>query len=105
MESNDFYSTLANLPTTYQFDLSDNSIVGTTVRGPARGVTFNPITVVAYRETGEIFGTNKRETYRAARALGLTREFTEHVYNATTGVSNRGNTQVVRGKIRSALGV
>ena len=78
MESNEFYSTLAS---------------------------FNPVTVLAYRQTGEVYGTNKRETLKAGRVLGLTREFTTHVYNATAGVSNRGNTQVVRGKIRSALGV
>ena len=68
-------------------------------------MTFNPVTAVAYRSTGEVYGTNKRETLKAGKALGLTREFTNHVYNATTSVSNRGNTQVVRGKIRSALGV
>lgn len=105
MESNDFYSTLAELPSTYQFYLRDKSIVGTTVRGATKGVVLNPVTAVAYRQTGEVFANTKRETRRAARALGLTREFADHLYDATTGVSNRGNTQVVRGKIRSALGV
>lgn len=105
MESNDFYTSLAKLPTTYKFGVEENTIVGTTTRGSARGATFNPVTAVAYRQTGEVYGTNKRETLKAGRALGLTREFTSHLYNATTGVSNRGNTQVVRGKIRSALGV
>ena len=105
MESNEFYSTLSSLPKSYNFGVQDKKITGTTSRGSARGVTFNPVTVVAYRETGEVYGTNKRDTLRAGKALGLTREFTNHVYNATAGVSNRGNTQVVRGKIRSALGV
>jgi len=105
MQSNEFYSTLASLPQSYQFGVQDNTIVGQTNRGSGRGVTFNPVTVVAFRETGEVYGTNKRETLKAGRALGLTRQFTETVYNATTGVSNRGNTQVVRGKIKSALGV
>ena len=103
MKSSEFYLTLSNLPSTYHFGVEGKSIVGTTNRGTARGVTFNPVTALAYRSTGEVFGTNKRETLRAGKALGLTREFTSHVYNATTGVSNRGNTQVVRGKIRSAL--
>jgi hypothetical protein len=84
MESNEFYTALSKLPSSY---------------------SFNPVTAVAYRHTGEVYGTNKRETLKAGKALGLTREFTSHVYNATAGVSNRGNTQVVRGKIRSALGV
>ena len=105
MESNEFYSTLASLPQSYQFDVEDNTIVGTSKRGKTRGVSFNPVTVLAYRQTGEVYGTNKRETLKAGRVLGLTRVFTTHVYNATAGVSNRGNTQVVRGKLRSALGV
>ena len=84
--------------------LEDKTITGTTNRGSAKGVTFNPLTAVRI-ELREKFFTNKRETLKAGKALGLTREFTNHVYNATTGVSNRGNTQVVRGKIRSALGV
>lgn len=105
MESNEFYTTLASLPKSYNFGVVDNTIVGSTTRGAAKGVTFNPVTAVAFRQTGEVFGTNKRETLKAGKALGLTREFTNHVYNATTGVSNRGNAQVVRGKIRSALGV
>jgi hypothetical protein len=105
MESNEFYKTLASLPSTYSFGIQDNTIVGKTNRGKGRGVTFNPVTVVAFRQTGEVYGTNKRETLRAGRALGLNRNFTETVYNAITGVSNRGNTQVVRGKVKSALGV
>tara|TARA_Y100001938_G_C7971202_1_gene369424 strand:- start:123 stop:440 length:318 start_codon:yes stop_codon:yes gene_type:complete len=105
MESKDFYQLLASLPTTYQFGVEDNTIVGTTTRGSARGTTFNPVTALAYRHTGEVYGTNKRETLKAGRALGLTREFTNHVYDATKSSSNRGNAQVVRGKIRSALGV
>jgi len=105
MENNEFYTTLASLPKSYSFGVVDNTIVGSTNRGSAKGVTFNPVTAVAYRQTGEVYGTNKRETLKAGRALGLNRSFTETVYNATTGVSNRGNTQVVRGKVKSALGV
>jgi hypothetical protein len=100
MESNDFYRALASLPKSYRFSITDNVITTT-----QSGQTLNPVTAVAYRKTGEIYGTNKRDTIRAGRALGLDKDFVNHVYNATTSVSNRGNTQVVRGKIRSALGV
>jgi|TARA_R110000851_G_scaffold8311_1_gene32051 hypothetical protein len=103
MESNEFYSTLASLPSTYRFDVEGKAIKGRLTRGAARGATLNPVTAVAYRTTGQVYGTNKRETLKAGTAVGLTREFATHVYNATTGVSNRGNSQVVRGKIRSAL--
>jgi hypothetical protein len=105
MERSEFYNTLESLPSSYRFGVQDNTIVGTTNRGPARGVTFNPVTAVAFRKTGEVFGTNKRETLKAGRAIGLPREFVTHVYDATQSNSNRGNAQVVRGKIRSALGV
>lgn len=100
MDSKDFYSALTNLPKSFRFSITDNVI--TTTRS---GQTFNPVTAVAYRETGELYGSNKRDTIKAGKALGLNKDFVNHVYNATTGVSNRGNTQVVRGKIRSALGV
>ena len=105
MDRSEFYATLENLPKSYSFGVQDNTIVGGTNRGPARGVTFNPITAVAFRETGEVYGTNKRDTLKAGRALGLSREFVNHLYDATNAVSHRGNAQVVRGKIRSALGV
>ena len=105
MERNEFYSSLANLPVSYNFSVEGNTIVGSPSRGNIRGVTLNPITAVAYRKTGNVYGANKRETLKAARDLGLNRDFTNHVYNATTGISKRGNAQVVRGKIRSALGV
>ena len=105
MDSKELYQTLSSLPQSYNFGVEDNTIIGTTNRGTAKGVTFNPVTAAAYRLTGQVYGTTKRETQKAGKALGLTREFPDHVYNATTSVSNRGNAQVVRGKIRSALGV
>lgn len=105
MESSEFYYSLETLPSNYRFDVQDKTIVGSVNRGPARGTTFNPITAVAFRQTGEVYGTNKRASQKAGRALGLDREFINHVYDATNGASNRGNAQVVRGKIRSALGL
>jgi len=103
MKTNEFYTTLAELPSSYSWEVSKRAITGQGTRGAYRGLVFNPVTAVAYRLTKTVYGTNKRETLKAGRALGLTKEFTSHVYNAAGGVSNRGNTQVVRGKIRSAL--
>jgi hypothetical protein len=103
MESNEFYTALTRLPNSY-FS-TEGELTGSIAGGQHRGETVNPVTAVAYKATGTVYGTNKRETLRAGKALGLNRHFTETVYNATTGGSNRGNTQVVRGKVRSALGV
>ena len=103
MESNEFYTALTRLPKSYF--KTEGELTGSITGGQYRGETVNPVTAVAYKATGQVYGTNKRETLRAGKALGLQRYFTETVYNATTGGSNRGNTQVVRGKVRSALGV
>ena len=103
MKTNEFYSALTTLPVSYNFVLSGNDITGQITRGTLRGQVINPITAVATKQTGDIFGTNKRETLRAGKALGLSKDSINHIYNATTSVSNRGNAQVVRGKIRSAL--
>ena len=103
MENNEFYTALTKLPKTY-FN-TEGQLTGEITGGDYRGEVVNPVTAVAYKATGTVYGTNKRETLRAGKVLGLNREFTNHVYNATVGVSNRGNTQVVRGKIKSALGV
>ena len=40
---------------------------------------------------------------KAGTQLGLPRNFTSTVYDATNARSNRGNTQVVRGRILSRL--
>jgi len=104
MERVDFYDSLATLPQSYSWQVGDNKIISAVkTRDPGKGNNFNPVTAVAHKLGHGTFGTTKRETLKAGTALGLPRQFTSHVYNATTGVSNRGNSQVVRGKIRSAL--
>ena len=104
MRSNEFYSQLSQVSNTYNWSVTDgNTIVGQGVRGKAKGVTFNPITAVAYRSGCGTFGSNKRETLKAGKALGLTSTFTTNLYQATTNYSNRGHSQVVRGRIRTAL--
>ena len=105
MEIQEFYQQLSSLPhTTYNFSIQDNqNIVATGRRGKAKGITFNPVTAVAHRSGHGSYGTNKRDTLKAGRALGLSKTFSENLYQATTNHSNRGHSQVVRGKIRSAL--
>ena len=75
MESNEFYSTLASLPSTYRFDVEGKAIKGRLTRGAARGATLNPVTAVAYRTTGQVYGTNKRETLKAGTAVGPMSKF------------------------------
>ena len=103
MKSNEFYSQLSQVSNTYNWSVTGKTIVGQGVRGNAKGVTFNPITAVAYRKGYGIYISNKRETLKAGKALGLSTTFTTNLYQATTNYSNRGHSQVVRGRIKTAL--
>ena len=98
MEQNDFYKALSNLPRRYSWGMDGKSIVL-----QHRGVdeTLNPITAIAHSRGLGVFTNNKKETLKAGTALGLPRSFTTQVYDAIRSKSNRGNTQVVRGRILS----
>ena len=94
MQINDFYQQLSSVSSTYNWEVSSNKTISATgTRGKA----------LAYRKGLGAYGSNKRDTLRAGKALGLTKTFSENVYQATTNYSNRGNSQVVRGRILSAL--
>jgi len=102
MISNEFYEKLGTL-TGVKWEIDGkNAIVGLHKK---TGIKLNPLTAVAFAGGAGEFMFNKRDTLKAGKALGLTRQFVEHAINASNSASNRGNVQVVRGKIRTALGV
>ena len=104
MQISEFYDNLSSVSSTYKWEVGSRQTIGATgTRGKTKGVAVNPITAVAHRRGLGTYGSNKRETLKAGKALGLTKTFTENVYQATTNYSNRGNSQVVRGRILSAL--
>mgnify|MGYP001238783059 CR=1 FL=1 len=80
MDIQEFYQQLSSLPrTTYSFSVEqDQKIVATGRRGKAKGITFNPVTAVAHRSGHGSYGTNKRDTLKAGRALGLSKTFSEN---------------------------
>jgi len=91
---------------TYRWESKDGKVVGTVLRGYNRGQSVNPITALAYRETGQEYRNTKKETLKAGTALGLSSSFVAQVYDAVTGIgSHRGNTQVLRGRIKNYLNV
>ena len=104
MERSDFYETLNNLPQCYRWSMEDATITATKTRGSDRGTTFNTVTAVAHKMGLGTFSNNKKQTLKAGTALGLPRSFTQHVYDATHSRTNRGNAQVVRGRILSNVG-
>lgn len=106
MQSREFYQSLSTLGSNYSWTLGqDNTLTGVKRLGADKGAVVNPVTAVANSRGISVDGSTKRATLKAGKALGLTSEFINHVYGAINGATNRGNTQVVRGKIRSALGV
>ena len=104
MEISEFYTKLSQTSSTYDWEVSSSQkLTATGKRGKVKGASLNPVTAVAYKQGKGVFASNKRGTQQAGKALGLTKTFTENLYQATTNQSNRGHSQVVRGKIRSAL--
>lgn len=105
MKYHEFFDKLSNVADAYHWDVNGNRVEATIQSGYFRGFKLNPITALAHK-SGFGFIRNTREgTEFAARLLGIPRSIARNVYSATLGTYNRGNTQVVRGRIRSALEV
>lgn len=106
MNFSDFYDRLYNIASSYHWHLTDsNKVVATIQSGPYRGYTLNPITALAHKSGFGVLDDTRDGAEYAASLLGLPRSLARSIYSATLGTNNRGNTQVVRGKIRSALEV
>ncbi len=103
MNVNDFLHRLESISTAYSWDIDHNKVVATIKSGPNRGNTLNPVTALAHKSGFGFFDNNREDTVYAASLLGLPRKYARSIYSATIGSNNRGNSQVIRGKIRSAL--
>ena len=100
MTETQFLMALSQTTSSYSWGFEGKKIVGTAKNGKTRGRKFNPLTAVC-RSTGLGNGTNTQ----AARKLGVTSTLRHNIASATSALSNRGNTQVLRGKIRHVLDV
>jgi hypothetical protein len=96
---------LNSLAHSYRWDVNDKRLVATLRSGNNRGCTLNPLTALAYKSGLGIFDNTRHGTEEAASMLGIPRSTARAIYSATVGTYNRGNVQVLRGKIRSALEV
>jgi len=105
MEDVNFFERLYNVADSYSWNISNKKVTATFQSGPHRGETLNPITALAHKSGLGVFNNTREGTQSAASALGISRTFARNVYSATLGSNNRGNTQVLRGRIRSALEV
>lgn len=105
MDRCEFFDRLENVANSYHWDVNNNKVVATIQRGNYKGFTLNPITALAHKSGFGFFNNTREDTEFAGRLLGISRNMSRHIYSATLGTYNHGDTQVVRGKIRSALEV
>lgn len=106
MKVSEFLDKLYNVARSYHWTVDNkNKVVAEIQSGPYRGFTLNPVTALAHKAGFGFIEDTRSGTEYAASLLGLSRGVARYVYRATLGSENRGNTQVVRGKIRSALEV
>lgn len=105
MNRKEFFERLENVARSYHWDVDGNKVVAKIQSGWNRGVTLNPITALAHKSGFGLFNNTRDDTENAARLLGIPRRFARNIYSATLGTYNHGDTQVVRGRIRSALEV
>ena len=105
MNSHDFFDRLDNVAYAYRWNVEDNKVNATIQSGPNSGFTLNPITALAHKSGLGIFDNTRDGTELAASSLGIPRKLARQIYSAIVGHTNRGNVQVFRGKIRSALEV
>ena len=105
MNNQIFLSKLENIAYSYHWGIENNKVVARIQSGPNRGEVLNPITALAHKSGFGFFADNREDTEHAGSLLGLTRKTTRSFYSAILGTKNRGNTQVMRGRIRSALEV
>tara|TARA_R100001163_G_C5002936_1_gene151431 strand:- start:195 stop:512 length:318 start_codon:yes stop_codon:yes gene_type:complete len=89
----------------YHWDVDNKRVVATLRSGYYRGHTLNPLTALAHKAGHGVFENTRDGTEYAASLLGIPRSTARAIYSATLGTHNRGNVQVLRGKIRSALEV
>tara|TARA_R100000808_G_scaffold16552_1_gene37291 strand:- start:2807 stop:3124 length:318 start_codon:yes stop_codon:yes gene_type:complete len=105
MTETQFLLELSKTVGSYRWSVDGKKIVGTAKNGKTRGKKFDPITAVC-RSTGKgTYASTCKGKSKAATKLGVTKTLAENVSNATQGTSNRGNGQVLRGRIRQVLGV
>ena len=101
MNQTEFLSQLSLVTNSYKWTYENGHLFGIAQNGHDRGSRFNPITALARSKRLGSFLNSSRGTKSAARALGLCCTTVSSILSS----SNRGNAQVVRGRMLSTLGL
>ena len=106
MRFNEVYDRLFNIAYSYKWTVDNNNrVVATIQSGPYKGCTVNPLTALAHKSGFGLVENTRDGAEFAAHLLGIPRRIARNIYSATLATHNRGNTQVLRGRIRRALEV
>jgi len=101
MTETQFLVALSQTTDAYKWSVENNKITGKARNGKARGKKFDPLTAVCRYTTQ----TTATSPCKAACKMGMTKTLASNVTDATKAKSNRGNPQVLRGKMRQVLEV
>tara|TARA_Y100000310_G_C20584036_1_gene764492 strand:- start:606 stop:923 length:318 start_codon:yes stop_codon:yes gene_type:complete len=100
-----FLLALQKTKKSYKWHLRGNKIRGVARNGKDKGETFDPVTAVS-RYTGKgTYEVTQRGRKRAGKSTGLSTTLTHSVIHATDAKNNRGNSQVLRGRIKQILDI
>lgn len=102
--SANFFKVLKQSRKNYSWAIDDEN----TIVAQKDGRSYNPIEAVASFvgiNLDQQNFSNKRNALKLAKAMGLESNFAEQIYDASKCLKNRGQTQIVRGKLRNALGI
>ena len=100
-----FLLALQKTKKSYKWHLRGNKIRGVARNGKDKGETFDPVTAVS-RYTGKgTYEVTKRGRKSAGKSTGLSTTLTHSVIHAADAKNNRGNSQVLRGRIKQILDI
>jgi phage terminase large subunit-like protein len=105
MTETQFLVALSQTTTAYKWTVDNKQIVGTAKNGKTRGKKFDPVTAVCRSVGKGTYASTCRGKKQAASKIGLTDTLAKNVSSATQAKSNRGNYQVLRGRMRQVLDV
>ena len=100
-----FLLALQKTKKSYKWHLRGNKIRGVARNGNDRGELFDPVTAVTRYTGNGTYEVTQRGRKRAGKSTGLSTTLTHTAIHAADAKSNRGNSQVLRGRIRQILGV
>jgi hypothetical protein len=95
MNQSTFIQSLTSIKNSYKWSYQNGQIVGVAKHGAERGLRFDPIRALVRTTRAGSYQT----TSQAAKAI----ELPDTVVKSLTSTDNRGNSQVLRGRVRQVL--